>query len=114
MSGKAIRGVGLLCLPLVLLATVTALPTPEPGATTPAAVSASPVPTSSRPSASATPNARPIASGRSGSGPDILKYSLLTIGAAGAAGVILLIGYLVRRRVGYDPHREKLGGDDHH
>jgi hypothetical protein len=27
----------------------------------------------------------------------------------------LLIGYLIRRRVGYDPHREKPGsGDDHH
>ncbi|HEY8767826.1 MAG TPA: hypothetical protein VIP09_11290 [Dehalococcoidia bacterium] len=93
--------------------TATASPTPQPGATTPAAVSASPAPTSGHPSASATPNASPIAVGSSS--PDILKYSLLTIGAAGAAGVILLIGYLIRRRVGYDPHREKPGsGDDHH
>jgi hypothetical protein len=114
MIGRAIRGVGLLCLPLVLLATAAASQTPEPGATAPAAVSASPAPTSGRPSASATPNASPIAPGTSSSGPDILKYSLLTIGAAGAAGVILLIGYLVRRRVGYDPHREKPGGDDGH
>jgi hypothetical protein len=93
----------------------TASPTPEPGATTPAAVSASPAPTSGHSSVSSTPNATsPIAAGSSG-GPDILKYSLLTIGAAGAAGVILLIGYLVRRRVGYDPHREMpSGGDDHH
>ncbi len=94
--------------------TATASPTPGPGATTPAAVSASPVLTSRSPSASATPTASPIAAGSSGSGPDILKYALLTIGAAGAAGVILLIGYLVRRRVGYDPHREKPGGGDHH
>jgi hypothetical protein len=95
--------------------TATASPTPEPGATTPAAGSASPAPTSGRSSASATPTASPIAAGSNSSGPDILKYALLTIGAAGAAGVILLIGYLVRRRIGYDPHREKPGGDgDHH
>jgi hypothetical protein len=114
--------------------TATASPTPAPGATTPAAVSASPVPasgspsvsvtptvsgspvsTSDNPSVSATPTVSPIAAGSGGSGPDILKYALLTIGAAGAAGVILLIGYFVRRRVGYDPHREKPGdGDDHH
>jgi hypothetical protein len=164
MTGKAMRGVGLLCLPLVPLALVSALytppahaadphpvlvyqnpreaeaiqhpafgvqlcfasavcksssgtaaasQTPEPGATTPAAVSASPSPTPGPPSASATRNAGPIAAGSS-SAPDILKYALLTIGAAGAAAVILLIGYLVRRRVGYDLHREKPGGDDHH
>jgi hypothetical protein len=114
--------------------TATASPTPAPGATTPAALSASPAPasrsssssatptvaaspvsTSGNPSVSATPTVSPIAAGSSGSGPDILKYALLTIGAAGAAGVILLIGYFVRRRVGYDPHREKPGdGDDHH
>ena len=96
--------------------TATASPTPDPNATTPAAASASPVLTSRSPSASATPTASPIAAGSSSSSPDILKYALLTIGAAGAAGVILLIGYLVRRRVGYDPHREKPGGggDDHH
>jgi hypothetical protein len=95
--------------------TATASPTPAPGATTPAAVSASPVPASGSPSVSATPTVSPIASGSSGSGPDILKYALLTIGAAGAAGVILLIGYFVRRRVGYDPHRAKPGdGGDHH
>jgi hypothetical protein len=94
-------------------ATATASPTPEPGATTPAAVNVSPAPTSGYSSVSSTPNSSPIAAGSSG--PDILKSSLLTIGAAGAAGVILLIGYLVRRRVGYDPHREKPGsGDDHH
>jgi hypothetical protein len=165
MTGQAIRGVGLLCLPFALLTLVSALSapahavgllrpvlvyqnpreaeviqqpafgiqlcfaspvcksssgtaaasqTPEPGARTPAAVSASPLPTSGRPSASATPSASPIAPGSSSNGPDILKYSLLTIGAAGAAGVILLIGYLIRRRVGYDPHREKPGGDDGH
>jgi hypothetical protein len=96
--------------------TATASPTPDPNATTPAAVSASPAQTSARPLVSATPAASPIADGSSGNSPDILKYALLTIGAAGAAGVILLIGYLVRRRVGYDPHREKPGdgGGDHH
>lgn len=95
--------------------TATVSPAPDPNATTPAAVSASPAVTSGSRSASATPAASPIAAGSS-SGPDILKYALLTIGAAGAAGVILLLGYVVRRRVGYDPHREKPGdgGGDHH
>jgi hypothetical protein len=95
--------------------TATASPTPDPNATTPAAASASPVLTSRSPSASATPTGGPIAAGSSSS-PDILKYALFTIGAAGAAAVVLLLGYLVRRRVGYDPHREKPGGDDdeHH
>jgi hypothetical protein len=101
--------------------TATASPTPGPSTTTPAtanatSANATSAPTSVRPSASATPAASPIATAGSGSGPDILKYALLTIGAAGAAAVILLLGYVVRRRVGYDPHREKPGdgGDDHH
>jgi hypothetical protein len=96
--------------------TATASPTPEPGATTPAAISASPAPASGITiTLSPTTTASPIGPGSSSNGPDILKYALLTIGAAGAAGVILLIGYFVRRRVGYDPHREKPGGDgDHH
>ncbi|HET9476413.1 MAG TPA: hypothetical protein VFP63_02890 [Dehalococcoidia bacterium] len=35
---------------------------------------------------------------------DILKLALLTIGAAGIAGVLALIGYVVRKRIGYEPH----------
>jgi hypothetical protein len=50
-------------------------------------------------------------------GPDILPLALLTIGAAGIAAVVLLIGYLVRRAIGYDPHRpgpEGPAADEHH
>lgn len=43
--------------------------------------------------------------------PGILTLALLTIGAAGAVGVVLLVGYLVRRRIGFDPH--KPGSDSH-
>jgi hypothetical protein len=48
--------------------------------------------------------------------PDILPLALLTIGAAGAVALIALIGYLVRRGVGYDPHRPNGNGGDgaHH
>jgi hypothetical protein len=42
--------------------------------------------------------------------PDILVLALLTIGAAGGAGLIALIGFFVRRGVGYEPHRP--GPDD--
>ena len=99
--------------------TATASPTPGTGTTRPVDLGANVVPVTIRPSASPAPTASPGAagsgSGSSGSSPDILKYALLTTAAAGAAGVILLIGYLVRRRVGYDPHREKPGGGgDHH
>ena len=47
---------------------------------------------------------------------DILRLALLTIGAAGAAGVIALIGYLIRKRIGYDPHAPHDGEEppEHH
>jgi hypothetical protein len=41
--------------------------------------------------------------------PDIDKYAYITIGAAGIAAVIATIGYFIRRRIHYDPHRP--GGD---
>ena len=47
---------------------------------------------------------------------DILRLALLTIGAAGAAGVIALIGYLIRKRIGYEPHAPHDGEEppEHH
>lgn len=39
-----------------------------------------------------------------GSDVDILRLALLTIGASGIAGVLALIGYVVRKRIGYEPH----------
>jgi len=51
-------------------------------------------------------------------GPDVLKLALFTIGAAGAAAVVALIGYAVRNRVGFWLHRppERKDGDsgEHH
>ena len=40
-----------------------------------------------------------------GSDVDVLELALLTVGAAGGAAVLVLIGYLVRRRVGFWLHR---------
>src|SRR3989442_1454572 len=37
--------------------------------------------------------------------PDVALMALLTIGAAGAAAVLGLIGYVIRNRVGFWPHR---------
>ncbi|MDO8614841.1 MAG: hypothetical protein Q7T33_03770 [Dehalococcoidia bacterium] len=63
-------------------------------------------------SAAASPTASPGggSAGESDDGPDILLLSLLTVGAAGGAAVIALIGYLVRRRVGFWLHRPPPGG----
>ncbi len=36
---------------------------------------------------------------------DVLELALLTVGAAGGAAVLVLIGYLIRRRVGFWLHR---------
>ncbi len=51
-----------------------------------------------------------------GGGSDILRLALLTIGAAGAAGLLALIGYVIRKRIGYEPHAPKPGEEppDHH
>lgn len=47
---------------------------------------------------------------------DILRLALLTIGAAGAAGVIALIGYVIRKRIRYEPHAPHEGEEppEHH
>ena len=42
---------------------------------------------------------------------DILTLALLTIGAAGVAGGLLLIAYFISRRIGLDPHGPDSGGD---
>ena len=51
-------------------------------------------------------------------GPDVLLMVLLTLGAAAAAAFLSLIGYVVRKRVGFWPHRpqpqEGAGSEDHH
>jgi len=37
--------------------------------------------------------------------PDVLLMALLTVGAAGGAASLGMIGYLIRNRVGFWPHR---------
>jgi len=52
-----------------------------------------------------------------GSDVDVLRLALLTVGAAGGAGVLLLIGFLIRRRVGFWLHRppdDDESSDDQH
>ena len=52
--------------------------------------------------------------GDSDDGPDIVELTLLTLAASGIAAVIGLIGKLVRRGVGYDPHRPGPDDEPHH
>jgi len=46
-----------------------------------------------------------------GDGPDVLLLALLTTGAAAAAGTVAIVGYLIRQRIGFSPHRPPEGGD---
>lgn len=109
--------------------TATASPTPDPNASpTSTARVGSPAPTSSAPGSSSSP--APTISSHStggsptptegtivesdGSGPNIDTLAYLTIGAAGVAALIALVGFAVRRRVGFDWHKPGDGGDKGH
>lgn len=46
-----------------------------------------------------------------GDGPDVLLLALLTTGAAAAAGAVAIVGYLIRQRIGFSPHRPPESGD---
>jgi hypothetical protein len=64
-----------------------------------------------------TLNTPPVIEDPDDDGPDVLLLALLTIGAAGAAAVIALIGYVIRNRVGFWLHRppeRKDGADESH
>lgn len=62
---------------------------------------------------SATPDGTGV--DEDGGDPDVLLLALLTIGAAGVAAVVALIGYAIRRRIGFSPHSPPDdGGDDRH
>jgi methionine-rich copper-binding protein CopC len=45
-------------------------------------------------------------------GPDILFLALITTASVGGVAVLLTLGYLVRRRIGYEPHRPSEGGEE--
>jgi methionine-rich copper-binding protein CopC len=89
--------------------TVTATPEGNKPTDTPPPVSGA----TSIPTSAATPTASPIIE-ESDDDPDIDKYAYLTIGAAGAAAVVLTLGYLFRRRIGFDPHKPPNNGDSGH
>ena len=49
-------------------------------------------------------------------GPDILLIALITTASMGGAAVLLTFGYLLRRRIGFEPHRppeEREEGEGH-
>ncbi len=45
-------------------------------------------------------------------GPDILLTALVTTASVGGAAVLLTLGYLLRRRIGFEPHRPPPGDED--
>jgi methionine-rich copper-binding protein CopC len=45
-------------------------------------------------------------------GPDILLLALITIAAVGGAAVLFTLGYFLRKRIGYEPHRPPEGGEE--
>jgi len=53
-----------------------------------------------------------------GNSRDVLEKALLTVAAAAAAGGLGLVGYLIRKRVGFWPHRpqakESAPSEEHH
>ena len=67
-----------------------------------------------RPTTSGAPTASPAVIDEGGDDPDIDKYAFYTIGAAGIAAVIATLGYVIRRRIGYDPHKPGSPGEDSH
>ena len=72
----------------------------------------------SSPAAGATPPpATPPTGGTTageanGGGPDILLTALVTTASVGGAAVLLTLGYLLRRRIGFEPHRPPPGDED--
>ena len=63
------------------------------------------------PRATASPEASP-GPGDGDGAPDIVQVALLTIAGAGGAAVLLTLGYLIRRRIGYEPHRPARDGEE--
>lgn len=51
-------------------------------------------------------------SGADGDGPDILLTALVTTASVGGAAVLLTLGYLLRRRIGFEPHRPPPSDED--
>jgi methionine-rich copper-binding protein CopC len=94
----------------------TATASPPAGATItpPSSATAKPTPTS-RASGSPSPSATRAAEGEDGNdGLDATEIGLITIGVVGALLALTLIGYFVRRAIGFDWHKPGSGGDSGH
>jgi hypothetical protein len=105
--------------------TPTASPTANPNASpTSTAILATTPPATASPTATkaaspgttnaASPTATEAPAGEGGGGPDIGTLAFLTIGAAGIAALIALVGYFIRRRVGFDLHKPGSGNNGGH
>jgi methionine-rich copper-binding protein CopC len=57
-----------------------------------------------------TPGGTPAGAAGDDEGPDILFLALITTASAGGAALLFTLGYLLRRRIGYEPHRPPEGG----
>lgn len=93
---------------------VTAPPTNAPinTGTVPPSLTASPT---AAPATSPTPiETREPGEVDEGDDPDIVKIALITLGVVGAVAALALIGYFVRRGIGFDWHKPGSGGDSHH
>ena len=114
-SGTLSYNVGEEGVPLSL-PSPTALPTLPPGTpgAEPPAGTATPTETlTPTPSPEGTATATPAGGeDKDDGGPDILKIALLTTAVAGAAAVLGTLGYLFRRKIGFDLHRPPEGGEE--
>ncbi len=95
----------------------TAPPAGSQGTTNPPASATEPGQDGTSGSATPSPDDGEVIDEGEDSDVDILRLALLTIGAAGAAGVIALIGYVIRKRIRYEPHTPHEGEEpppEHH
>lgn len=83
---------------------VTAGSTPAP--------SPSPAPQETPPSLTPSPEASGGAVDAGDDGPDILFLALITTAAAGGAAVLFTLAHLLRKGIGYEPHRPPEGGEE--
>lgn len=60
----------------------------------------------------ASPDGGTVAEDAGDDGPDILFLALITTASAGGAALLFTLGYFLRRRIGYEPHRPPEGGEE--
>jgi hypothetical protein len=77
-----------------------------------AAPSPSAAPQETRPSLTPSPEAGGAVVDASDDRPDILFLALITTAAAGGAAVLFTLAHLLRKGIGYEPHRPPEGGEE--